>query len=241
MKSIWLIARREFASVFRSPQGYIIAALYLGLVGLDYNLRVLGGGEKFSADILKGFFQELSGFTMFVSVFISMGLIAKERENGTIPLLLTSPVKDYQIVTGKFLGAFLFLALLTLATVYMPMLVLVNGKVAWGHVFAGYLGTILLGASVLGIGTFGSSLTKSQIVAVFITLGIGIPMVLFWMLGRTVDQPLNEIFSYMALHNIHFSAFRDGKIHLRDIVFYLSVVVFFLFSDTRMLDSRRWR
>jgi len=240
VRSILLIARREFTSIFRSPQGFIIAALYLGLVGLYFNLQVLKG-EKYSADVLKDFFQALSGFTMFFSIFISMGLIAKERESHTFPLLLTSPVKDFQIVLGKFLGAYLFLILLTLATIYMPLLVMVNGKVSWGHVFSGYLGITMLGGACLGIGTFGSSLTRSQIVAIFVSLGIGVPMVLFWLLGKHVDKPLSDIFGYMAIHNIHFSSFKSGKIHLRDIVFYFSIMSFFLFAATRMLESRRWR
>lgn len=241
MKSVYLIARREAVSILRSPQGFVIAALYLALVGLDFNLRVMGGGAKYSADVLTGFFHELSGFTMFFSVFISMGLVAKERETGTFPLILTSPVKDFEIILGKFFGAYFFLALLTLVTVYMPMLVMVNGKVSWGHVCAGYMGVLLLGAAVLAIGTFSSALTRSQIVAVFVTLGIGVPMVLFWLLGRFADRPLNDIFAYLAIHNIHFAPFKAGKVHLRDVVYYLSVSAFFLFAAARSLESRRWR
>jgi ABC-2 type transport system permease protein len=240
VRRVLLIARREFVSFFRSPQGYIIAALYLGWVGLDFNVRVLDG-EKYSAEVLNQFFFDLSGATMFFSIFISMGLIARERETGTFPLLLTAPVKDIQVVLGKFLGAYFYLILLTLATIYMPMLVMVNGKVSWGHVFAGYSGELLLGGAALAIGTFGSSLTRSQIVAVFVSLGIGAPMVLFWKMGRHADKPLDDIFAYLALHNIHFSAFKAGKVHLRDIVYYLSVMAFFLFSATRILESRRWR
>jgi ABC-2 type transport system permease protein len=241
MRAIWLIARRELGSIVKSPVGFIIAALYLAVVGLHFNLGVLGGEEKFSADVLAGFFYLLSGYTMFFSVFVSMRLIARERETGTIPLLLTSPIRDSQLILGKFLGAFLFLTILTLLTLYMPLMIMVNGKISWGQVIAGYLGILLLGASCLAIGAFGSSLTKHQIVAIFVTLGIGAPLVLFWMLGRLADRPLNDIFAQLALHNIHFASFKEGQVHLRDIVYYLSVTSFFLFAATRMLESRRWR
>jgi len=241
VREVGLLARREFVAFFRSAQGYVIAALYLAMVGLDFNLRVLGGGAKFSSEVVSGFFFELSGFTMFFSVFISMGLIARERETGTMPLLSTSPLSDAHIVMGKYLGALLFLLLITAATIYMPMLIMVHGKVSAGHLLAGYLGVLLLGGATLAVGTFGSAVTRSQIVAVFVSLGIGTPLVLFWLLGRYADRPLNDVFSYLAIHNLHFSPFRSGKVHLRDIVYYFSVIGFFLFAATRMLESRRWR
>lgn len=241
MREITLLARREFVSFFRSPQGWVISAVYLALLGLDFNLRVIGGGEAYSADVLSNFFFELSGFTMFFSVFISMGLIARERETQTMPLLFTSPLSETEIVLGKYAGAWLFLVLLTLATLYMPAMILVNGKISMGHLVAGYLGVILLGGAALAIGTFGSALSRSQMVAVFISLGIGAPLVLFWLLGRMADRPLNDIFSYLAIHNLHFAPFKAGKIHLRDVVYYLSVTGFFLFCSARVLESRRWR
>ena len=241
MREVALLARREFLFFFRSPQGWVIATVYLALLGLDFNLRVIGGGEAYSADVLSNFFYELSGFTMFFSVFISMGLIARERETQTMSLLLTSPLGEAQIVLGKYFGALSYMVLVTLATLYMPAMILVHGKISVGHLVAGYLGVILLGGAALAIGTFGSALSRSQMMAVFISLGIGAPMVLFWLLGRLADRPLNDIFSYLAIHNLHFAPFKTGKIHLRDVVYYLSVIFFFLFCSARVLESRRWR
>jgi len=241
MRTIWLIARRELLATLRSPLGFVVAAMVLALDGLLFNLLALGGGEKYSSEVLAQFFYTLSGTTMVASVFISMRLLAEEHQIGSFPLLLTSPVKESQIVIGKFLGAFLFLALLTLVTLYMPLLVMVHGKVSWGHVFAGYLGLLLLGAAALAIGTFGSALARSQIVAAFISGAIVVALLLFWLLGRAADKPLDDVFSFLALHNMHFRPFMAGKIHLRDIVYYLSVTVFFLSAATRMLESRRWR
>ncbi len=241
MRSVWLIARRELVATLRSPLGFIVTALVLAIVGLLFNLRALGGGEKYSADVLAQFFYDLSGFVIVASILVSMRLIAEERQNGTIVLLLTSPVRDHQIVLGKFLGALGFMALLILITIYMPLLVMVHGKISWGHVFAGYLGNLLLASGALAVGTFGSSLARSQIVAVFVSAFLVAAMVMMWLMGRVADAPLDDIFANLALHNIHFSPFRAGKVHLRDIAYYLSVTGFFLFAATRMLEARRWR
>ena len=241
MKSVWLIARRELVATLRSPLGFIVAALVLAADGLLFNVRALGGGASLSTDVISQFFFDLSGLTMIACIPVSMRLLAEERQSGTITLLLTSPVRDYQIVLGKYLGALIFMAMLTLATVYMPLLVLVLGKVSWGHVFAGYLGTLLLASGCLAIGLFGSSLARSQIVAVFVSVFLLAAMVLMWLLAKVTDKPLTDVFAYLALHNIHFFSFKGGKIHLRDIVYYVSVTTFFLFAATRMLESRRWR
>ena len=241
MRSILLIARRELVATLRSPLGFIVATLFLAVAGLYFNVRALGGGEKFSADVLAQFFYDLSGAVMLASVLVSMRLIAEERQTGTITLLLTSPVKDHHIILGKFLGAMGFMALLILLTIYMPLLVMVHGKISWGHVFAGYLGNLLLASGALAIGTFGSSLARSQIVAVFVSGFLVAVMVMTWLLGRVADAPLDDIFANLALHNLHFSPFKAGKVHLRDIVYYLSVTGFFLFAATRMLEARRWR
>ena len=242
MKMIWLIGRREFLATMRSPLGFVVAAMVLAINGLAFNLRAVGGGEKLSAEVLSQFFYDTSGITSVVaSIFISMRLLAEEQQTGSIALLLTSPVKDVQIIWGKFLGAFMYLALLIGVTSYMPMLVMIHGKISFGHVFVGYLGLLLLGAASLSIGLFGSSLARSQVVAVFVSTGLLAVMVLMWLGARVADQPLSDLFSYLALHNLHFRPFMIGKLHLRDVVYYCSVAAFFLMAATRMLESRRWR
>ncbi|MBN2496607.1 MAG: ABC transporter permease subunit [Deltaproteobacteria bacterium] len=241
MSSTWLIARRELSATLRSPLGFVVAALVLALDGLLFNLWALTEGDKLSAEVLYQFFFVLSGTTMVASVFISMRLLAEEQQTGTAALLLTSPVRDFQVVMGKFLGGFLFLALLTLVTLYMPLMVWIVGKVSWGHVFAGYLGLLLLGAASMAIGLFGSAVARNQIVAAFVSGALLVALILMWKLGQEADRPLSGIFAYMALHNLHYRSFMSGRIHLRDAVYYLSVCAFFLAAATRMLESRRWR
>src|SRR3954453_2764052 len=158
MKPTLLIARRELAAYLRTWTGYIIIAAVLAVDGLLFNAYALGGADKRSSEVLSLFFYFSSGTTMIAAIFVSMRLVAEERQTGTITLLYSSPVRDGQIIVGKFLSALAFLTILTLATLYMPVMVMIHGKVSWGHVFGGYLGLLLLGSAALAIGTFGSAL-----------------------------------------------------------------------------------
>jgi ABC-2 type transport system permease protein len=241
MKSILLIVRREFTAYFKSPLGYIIIGLVLFIDGLLFNVYALGGEEKFSFDVLRLFFYFSSGTTMIASVFISMRLLAEERQTKTIVLLYTSPIKESQIIIGKFLSGFLFLFFMTILTIYMPLLIFVNGKVSFGHIIGGYLGILLLGSASLAIGVFGSSLAKSQILAAIISGGIIVTMLLFWKLAQITDSPLNEIFAYLSLYEKHFIPFMRGIVNTRSVIYYLVVTYFFLFISIRVLEARRWR
>jgi ABC-2 type transport system permease protein len=242
MNAILLIARRELGAYFRSWTGYIIIAAVLVLDGLLFNGFALGSGmDHRSSDVLSQFFFFSSGVTMTASIFISMRLLAAERETATINLLLSSPVRDVEIVVGKYLSALGFLAVLLLASLYMPTMVLVAGKISWGHVFAGYLGLFLLGAATLAVGTFGSALTRSQILAVILSALMVVGLLVLWWVGRVTDRPLSQIFENLALWNLHFPPFQSGMIHLRDVVYYLAVTYVALFGATRVLEARRWR
>src|SRR4051812_7919103 len=158
MSATLLITQRELGTYLRSMTGYIIAALLLLVDGLLFNIFAIGGDDKLSAAVIAQFFFYTSGLTMIASVFISMRLVAEERQTGTLVLLTSSPVKDAAIIVGKFLSGWLFLAIVLAVTIYMPLLVLVNGKVSFGHLAAGYLGLLLLSAAAMAIGTLGSTL-----------------------------------------------------------------------------------
>jgi ABC-2 type transport system permease protein len=150
-------------------------------------------------------------------------------------------VRDAEIVIGKFLSAFSVIIVLTLLSVYMPLLILVNGKVSWGHVAVGYLGLILLDASVIAIGLFASALARSQVVAAIIGAAILVVLLLQWLVARAVEPPLNTFLSHLALHHDNFRPFMQGILELRAVVFYLAVTYFFLLAATKTLEARRWR
>jgi ABC-2 type transport system permease protein len=241
MNATFLIARRELGSYFRTLTGYIIAAILLLVDGLLFNIFALGGGEKLSAEVIGQFFFYTSGLTVIASIFLSMRLLAEERQTGTLVLLTSSPVHDAEIVLGKFLSAFVFLALVLAASVYMPLLVLVNGKVSGGHLLAGYLGLLLIGGASLAIGTFGSAIARTQVLAVIFSASITLAMVVCWMLSKVTERPLSDVFVALAFHGKHFPPFGMGTVHLRDVVYYLMVTYVALFSATRVLESRRWK
>jgi ABC-2 type transport system permease protein len=241
MRQTFLIARRELGAYLRSWTGYVIIAAVLAVDGLLFNAYALGGVDKRSSEVLSLFYYFSSGTTMISAVFISMRLLAEERQTGTLALLYSSPVRDGEIIAGKFLSALTFLGILTFATLYMPAMIFIHGKISWGHVFGGYLGLMLLGAASLAIGTFGSALARTQVLAAIASGCMVVAMLVTWLLGRVTERPLSDIFTAMALHGIHFQAFQSGIIHLRDVVYYLAVTYVFLFAATRVLEARRWR
>jgi ABC-2 type transport system permease protein len=241
MNATFLIARRELAAYLRSMTGYVIAAAVLIVNGLLFNAFALGGPDKLSSEVLSLFFYFSSGTTIIASVFISMRLLAEERQTGTLVLLTSSPVQDWEIILGKFLSGFIFLSMITLASVYMPALIFVNGKVSFGHMVAGYLGLLLLGSATLAIGTFGSALARTQVLAAIFSGCIVVAMIVCWLLAKVTERPLTDVFNALALHGRHFPPFQAGAVHLRDVFYYLAVTYVALFSATRVMEARRWR
>jgi len=241
MNATLLIAQRELGTYLRSMTGYVIAAILLLVDGLLFNALALGGDDKLSATVLSNFFLYTSGLTMISSVFISMRLVAEERQTGTLVLLTSSPVRDSQIIIGKFLSGLAFLAMVLALTVFMPLLIRVNGKVSLGHLGAGYLGLLLLGSASMAIGTLGSTLGRTQVLAAIFSGCMVTGLVLCWMLVHVTERPLNDLFASLALHNKHFQPFQQGTIHLRDVVYYLMVTVVGLFATEKVMEARRWR
>jgi len=242
MTATWLIARRELSAYLRTMSGYVIAAVVLFVDGILFNVRAMGTQQdRLSTEVLSEFFFNSSGLTMAAAVFLSMRLLAEERQNGSMVLLASSPVREREIVLGKFLSAFIFLTLMTLAGVFMPMLILVNGKLSLGHVAVGYLGLLLLGSAALAIGTLGSTLARSQLLAAIISGSLVVCLIVVWMVGTVTERPLNDVFFALALWGRHFPPFQAGIINLRDVVYYLAVTYFALFVSVRVLEARRWR
>lgn len=241
MRAIWLIARRELASYLRTWSGYIIISLAVGVSALLFNAFALGGPEQRSSDVLSEFFRDTSGVTMVAGVFLSMRLLAEEQQRGTMALLFSSPVREVEVVVGKYLSGLLFMGLFLATTLFMPALILVHGKISVGHLFAGYLGLLLLGSATLAIGTLGSALAKSQILAVIIGGSMVITLLISWTLARVTERPVSDVLSSMALWQQHFPPFQAGIIHVRDVVYYLVVTYLGLFGATRVLEARRWR
>ncbi len=240
MNNVWLIARRELGAYLRTMSGYIIIAVMLFIDGLLFNAFAVQGTAKKSSEVLADFFTITSGITMIGAVFLSMRLIAEERQTGTVQLLYSSPIHDLEIVLGKFVASLAFLGLFFLGTSYMPALVAAYGKVSFGHVLAGYLGLLLVGAASLAIGTFGSALTKSQVVAAVSSGVMCLALTTCWLAAKVTDRPFTEVVTGLAWWG-HFDPFRSGLVHLRHVVYFALVTFVALFAATRVLEARRWR
>lgn len=241
MSGALLIARRELAAYWKSTAGYVIAAALLLIDGLLFQAYALSG-EKLSSVVIENFFYFAFGTTAIAAILLTMRLIAEERHDETIVLLYTAPVSDWEIAIGKWLSAFTFLTVMKIGlSLYLPMMVVANGSLSWGHLGAGYLGLVLAGAAMTAIGTFASSLTRSQLVAAVVGGVIVGGLVLMWLLSKKTDAPFDGVFAYLAMFDKHFtSSFRKGAVHSKDIVFYLSLTFFALLGTRAVLGARRW-
>jgi ABC-2 type transport system permease protein len=235
-----LIARREMFAYLRSPLGSVVIAAALLVDGIWFYWKGLTD-KQLSFQVLTQFFYGASGTTMLAAIVLSMRLVAEERQTGTFTLLNTVPLRDRDIVLGKFLSAFGVLFVMTALTIYMPLLIFVNGKVSWGHILVGYVGLLLLGAAATAIGLFASALARSQVVAVIIAALIMAPLVLLWAVAKAVDPPLNTFLAALALHHENFRPFMEGILSLEGVVYYLAVSYVFLLAAIKTLEARRWR
>ncbi len=240
MRNVGLIVGRELGSYLRTPSGYFIAAAVLLVDGLLFNAMAVGE-RRLSSEVLQIFFYFAGIVTMGGGVLFSMRLLAEDRWIGTDVLLFTSPIREGEVVIGKYLSALIFLTIVTLLSLYVPALIFVNGKVSWGHIAAGYSGMLLLGGTTLAIGMFASSLTQNPFFAVILSFLCVVLLELCWPVGQIADPPWQEILSYAALHSTHFTAFQRGLVQLSDVVFYLTIIYVALLGATKVLESRRWR
>lgn len=242
MNAIFLIAKRDFASYFQGLTGYAIIAVLLLVDGLIFQGIALGGREQLSSQVLSTFFLNSHGVTFAAGILLTMRLLAEEQHDGTIVLLFTAPIVDWQIVLGKWLAGVWVVLIFIALTAYMPFMIFANGSVHLGHVAAGYLGLVLTGFAAVAIGLLASALTKHQVLAAVSGAAIGIGFTFLNWIAKKVDGPFDEVFAYLSMYDKHFLAsFSKGAIHTQDIVFFLSITFFFLLGTRQVLGARRWR
>ncbi|MBJ94149.1 MAG: hypothetical protein CMP23_06675 [Rickettsiales bacterium] len=241
MSSIVLIAKRELRAHFKSLIGYVVIAALLLLDGLMFHAYALGDGKNLSSEVLREFFYYSSGMTGAAGILLSMRLLAEERREGTLVLLYTAPISDWQIVLGKWLSSFLFVCLFVVLSLYLPLMIVIHGSVHPGHLFSGYLGLILVAAATTAIGTLCSSMTSHQLVAGILGAVVFLLLVTMWFTARIASPPLDELLAYSAFFDKHFQPFTRGAIHTRAIVYYASVTFLSLLGARVVLSTRRWR
>ncbi|MEM9193208.1 MAG: ABC transporter permease [Myxococcota bacterium] len=242
MKNAFLIAGRELGSYLRTPSGYIIAAAMLAWQALMLNGYAFRDDAQNSTENLIRFLEIAGGTAIVTAALFSLRLLAEERSTGTQTLLFTSPVKEGEIVAGKYLSSLIFLVIVIALSLYMPALIQMKGKVSWGHIGAGYLGIFLLGASTLALGMLASSLVKHPFLAVILTLVFVALLFVAFFVGAQVDGPLGELIIYFSQFHGHYRpSFVEGLIRLSDIVFFVTLSYVCLMAATRVLKGQRWR
>lgn len=243
MRATSIIYKRELGAYLKQPLGYIVAAVGLFVAGVAFYTEALGPrtAQRLSGEVIAEFFR-FSGFlTMALAVLLSLRLVAQERSSGTMVLLNTSPVRDLEIVLGKYFAALTFLAGILALTAYMPILVMVNGKVSLGHVLVGYGGMLLLGAACLAIGMFATALTDEQLIAGAVGAALVVGLYAMYFLAKQITGPLRDVLENVSIYWSHYRPFMHGVLHLKHVVYFLAVSYFFLLLATKTLEARRWR
>ncbi len=236
MRNVRAIWRREVGSFFASPIAYAVATVFLVFSGLIFSLNVINSQEA----SLRGLQGTVGIILLFLAPVLSMRLIAEEQNTGTIELLLTAPVRDVEVVIGKYLASLTLLAGMLLLTIYYPIILYIYGQPDLGPILAGYLGVLLAGGSFLAVGLLFSSLTRNQIVAAAGSIGV---LLVFWFVNgaaQSIPAPVSTIVRYLALSQ-HFNDFNRGVVDTQDVAYYLSFIAVFLFLCVRSLETRRWR
>lgn len=252
---IWPVFKKELRLYFVSPMAYVVLFVFLLISGYFFysivaffNLISLQSAMNpafarsvnVTEGVIRPLFSNLSVILLFLAPMITMRLFAEEKKSGTIELLLTYPVRDGAVLTGKYAAAMALYAVMLGLTFLYPAILAFMTRLEWGPLLTGYLGLLLIGATFLAVGVLVSSLTENQIVAGFGTFGI---LLVFWVLGWSADLagPVwGKVLSHLSLLE-HYESFSKGVIDTKDVIYYLNFTIFCLFLTLRSLESKRWR
>ena len=238
MKNTTTIAWKEIKIYFVSPMAYIIMAVYSALAAYYFVTSVSGILPEAT---IRGFiFPSTLIFTLLAPI-LTMRLLSEEQKLGTLELLMTSPVRDWEVIVGKYLASLVFFLVLVILSLFYTILLFVFANPDPGPIYTGYLGLILYGAAALAIGLLTSTLTSNQIVAAVVAMGILLALYFAHLAFDSVGGLGGEIIGQLGLKGHFDDSFQKGVIDTKSIVYFVSVIFFFLFLSVRVLDSRRWR
>jgi ABC-2 type transport system permease protein len=255
MRNTWTIAKREFAHYFVSPIAYAVAIMFLVLLGFLFIVPVgqtaasagMGGGMQPSMEYV---FGPLVSLILFFSPVLTMRLLAEEQNKGTLELLLTAPVREWEVVVGKWLGAWMFGLVLLATTLIYCLILYAYGNPDTGPIVSGYLGLALLIGAILAVGLFASSLTGNLIVSVAIgyafvllifIIGAASQLAQSVLGGFSQTQFIANTIKYLDFGEHYYSTFQRGTIETIDILYFVTVIVVALFLSVRVVEARRWR
>lgn len=244
MRNTSTLVVREMGAYFRSPIGYVVPILFWFIGGLRFYLDL----RYTSGDLGVALGQLMGGLHFWMLAFLmipalTMRLLAEERRSGTLEMLLTAPVEDWEVVAGKFLGALVFYTFLWLPLLlYIAVVIFIGADPDLGAIFANLLGVLLLGALFMAVGLFCSSLTSNQIIAALMT-AVGLLAISFLPeVSRLFPQVtwVQFVADYLSFFK-HFAEFRGGVVDVRPILYYVTLTGLFLFLTARSLETRKWR
>ncbi|MBN1200999.1 MAG: ABC transporter permease subunit [Anaerolineae bacterium] len=250
MRSILVIARRELSQYFTSPIAYLVAFAILELSGFMFNSDLgqrAGQLPPDGTEVLGAF----GFFTIFFAPLLTMRLFAEEAREGTLELMLTMPVRDGDIVLGKFLGAWAYFSLVLCLTLVYEIILLsittlrtyeVGPELDLGPVISSYMGIWLFGGATLAVGLLFSAITENQIIAGFLSMAT---LFILWLgdfAGLVIqNRPAAQVIRSLSLQSHYSTSFLIGVIRFEDVVFFIGLIVSMLFITTRLIESRRWR
>jgi len=231
-----VISRREVRTYFNSPVAYIVVPVFVIITGYLFFTQLFL--EK-QAD-MRGFFNIMPLLFMFMIPAITMRLLADEKSSGTLELLITMPVRDWEVVLGKFLAAMALLCTAIGLTLVFAITVKSLGPLDRGPAIGGYLGLVLMGGAYVAIGVMASALTRNSIVSFIVAFAISFALYLLGRLTQFLPQALQKLVAFLSIDG-HFENIGRGVVDSRDVIYYLSVMTVCLLIATLSLESRRWK
>ena len=238
MRNILTLTGRELSSQFFSPIAYVVIAVFLVVSGIFFGAETFQAGGEASCRAL---FQVLPVILVFVLPMLTMRLMSEEYRNGTIESLMTAPVRDIEVILGKFFGSFMFFLVLLTTTLVYPVLVGMYGPLDVGLAFASYVGLALLGALYIAVGLFFSTCTRNQVIAVLCSfVFLAILTLLADYLSRNFEGTLRVVMQQVSLL-AHYQDYARGLIDTNHTVFFVTSTGLFLFFAVKVLEFRRWR
>jgi ABC-2 type transport system permease protein len=237
MKPIWTIAKREFKTFFDSLAAYILLVVFLGLSGF---FTWLFGSDIFfiGQATLMPFFSVAYWTLFFFIPALTMKMLAEEKRSGTLELLLTKPITDWQVILGKFLSVLMLIGVALLLTIPYYITISFLGPIDHGAVWSGYVGMILMSMAYTSIGLFASSITNNQIVAFLLALFISVFfLIIFDVLASSFTGTMGYFFNYLSL-STHYESISRGVLDSKDLIYFLSITVTGLLLADTVLSKR---
>lgn len=235
MQNTLTIATRQFRSYFNGPVAYIVVVVVMLFVGFLFWQPFFLMGRA----TIREMFRFMSWGLVFAAPAISMSLLAEEKRSGTLELLITMPVRESEVILGKYFASLGLLAVLLLSSVPYPLSVSMLGSLDWGPVVTGYLGLFLEGAAMMAIGIAASAWTDNQLVAFFISFAFCFFFIVVGFFLPFMPGGLATLVEWISFE-YHFESISRGVVDSRDLVFFLSIAVFCVMIAFRALESRRW-